>query len=191
MSTPATKSKQVKATLSNATSLTIVSATMSNEFCVLSTKVNKSNMFNFRRQCRTIEEQVAVEVQVWTTFLTVEGCWRLCMQRLFLICQSGKATIALLVLQKYGEEHGSRWGWSVEKNWAMHILRNLLICSTQYNALGKQHWQKPVIGTPDCASCVMWQYSEYLWDSRPTAASTSRMIQVGKKATMKKYQCCF
>ena len=53
-STPATKSK---ATLSNATewnvasTLLAFSATTSNEFCVLSTKSNKSNMFNFRQHC--------------------------------------------------------------------------------------------------------------------------------------------
>ena len=33
---------------------------------------DKSNMFNFRQQCRTIEQQVAVEVQ-WMTLWTVES----------------------------------------------------------------------------------------------------------------------
>jgi len=74
-------SNKVDATLSNATSRMILStksnvawtllpfsAIMSNSFCVLSTKSNKSNMFNIRRQCRTIQQQVAVE----------DRCGRLC-----------------------------------------------------------------------------------------------------------------
>jgi len=63
---------------------------------------DKSNMFNFRQQCQTIEQQVAVEVQ-WMTLWTVESRRRLHTERLFLLIyclvinQSGKATITLLV----------------------------------------------------------------------------------------------
>jgi len=42
-------------------------------------------MFSFQRQCRTIEQQVAVEVQVWTNLATVESRGRLRVECLFLL----------------------------------------------------------------------------------------------------------
>jgi len=53
---PLHTSDKVEATLWNATSRTF-----------LSTKSNKSNMFKYLATSRTIEQQVAVEAEVWTT----------------------------------------------------------------------------------------------------------------------------